>query len=183
MTDDKLTEKSLAIMQTVYPTFTDKQMAVYCKLLGQYPGVVVSKAIGELIRTSESSYAPPVGKICGLCEKIINQSLGKTELTGADAWGEVRYVITKIGPYEAKNYRWKDRIAEEVARAIGLDTLFSMTSGTEEDVIRGQFLKMYEGKTNIARERDRVETLLADGRINEITQKISEKLQIAGGKQ
>lgn len=182
MIDDKLTEKSLAIMQTVYPTFSDKQMAVYCKLLGQYPGVVVSKAIGELLRTSESGYAPPVGKICGLCEKIINQSQGKEELTGADAWGEVRYVVTKIGPYEAKNYQWKDQIAEEVARAIGLDTLFSMTGGTEEDVIRGQFLKMYEGKSNIAKERGRVETLLADGRVNEITQKISDKLQIEGGK-
>ena len=180
--DDKLTEKSLAIMQTVYPTFSDKQMAVYCKLLGEYPGVVVSKAIGELIRTSESNYAPPVGKICGLCEKILNQSQGKTELIGADAWGEVRHVITKIGPYAAKEYRWKDQIAEEVARAIGLDTLFSMTGGTEEDVIRGQFLKMYEGKTNVARERGRVETLLADGRVNEITQKISEKLQLSGGK-
>ena len=180
---DKLTEKSLAIMQTVYPTFSDKQMAVYCKLLGDFPGVVVSKAIGELIRTSESSYAPPVGKICGLCEKIINQSQGKAELTGADAWGEVRYVITKIGPYAAKDYRWKDRIAEEVARAIGLDTLFSMTGGTEEDVIRGQFLKMYEGKASSAENRNRIEVLLADGRINEITQKISEKLQIAGGKQ
>lgn len=182
MMDDKLMEKSLAIMQTVYPNFTDKQMAVYCKLLGGYPGVVVSKAIGELLRTSESGYAPAVGKICGLCEKIINQSQGKAERTKADAWGEVRYVVTKIGPYEAKNYRWKDQIAEEVARAIGLDTLFSMTSGTEEDVIRGQFLKMYEGKSNVARERGRVETLLADGRVNEITQKISEKLQIAGGK-
>lgn len=181
--DDKLTEKSLAIMQTVYPTFTDKQMAIYCKLLGQYPGVVVSKAIGELIRTSESSYAPPVGKICGLCEKIINQSQGKTELTGTDAWGEVRYVITKIGPYAAKDYRWKDKVAEEVARAIGLDTLFSMTAGTEEDVIRGQFLKMYEGKSSSAGNRNRIEVLLADGRINEITQKISEKLQIEGGKQ
>lgn len=181
--DDKLTEKSLAIMQTVYPTFSDKQMAVYCKLLGDFPGVVVSKAIGELIRTSESSYAPPVGKICGLCERIINQSQGKTELTGADAWGEVRYVITKIGPYAAKDYRWKDKVAEEVARAIGLDTLFSMTSGTEEDVIRGQFLKMYEGKSSSAGNRNRIEVLLADGRINEITQKISDKLQIAGGKQ
>lgn len=181
--DDKLTEKSLAIMQTVYPTFTDKQMVVYCKLLGQYPGVVVSKAIGELIRTSESGYAPPVGKICGLCEKIINQSQGKEELTGADAWGEVRHVITKIGPYAAKDYRWKDQIAEEVARAIGLDTLFSMTAGTEEDVIRGQFLKMYEGKANAARESGRIETLLSDGKVKEITQKISEKLQIAGGKQ
>ena len=181
--DDKLTEKSLAIMQTVYPTFTDKQMAVYCKLLGQYPGVVVSKAIGELIRTSESGYAPPVGKICGLCEKIINQSQGKEELTGADAWGEVRHVITKIGPYAAKEYRWKDRIAEEVARAIGLDTLFSMTSGTEEDVIRGQFLKMYEGKSRSAGNRNRIKVLLADGKVKEITQKISEKVQIAGGKQ
>lgn len=174
---DKLTEKSLAIMQTIYPNFTDKQMAVYCKLLGQYPGVVVSKAIGELIRTSESGYAPPVGKICGLCEKIINQSQGKTELTGADAWGEVRYVITKIGPYEAKNYRWKDRIAEEVARAIGLDTLFSMTSGTEEDVIRGQFLKMYEGKASSAGNRNRIKVLLADGRINEITQTAGKRRQ------
>ncbi len=182
MMDDKLTEKSLAIMQTVYPTFTDKQMAVYCKLLGQYPGVVVSKAIGELIRTSESGYAPPVGKICGLCERIINQSQGKEELTGSDAWGEVRHVITKIGPYEAKNYRWKDRIAEEVARAIGLDTLFSMTAGTEEDVIRGQFLKMYEGKASSAGKRSRIEVLLADGRVNEITQKISDKLQIEGVK-
>ena len=161
---------------------TDKLTAIYCKLLGEYPGVVVSKAIGELIRTSESNYAPPVGKICGLCEKILNQSQGKTELIGADAWGEVRHVITKIGPYAAKEYRWKDQIAEEVARAIGLDTLFSMTAGTEEDVIRGQFLKMYEGKTNVARERGRVETLLADGRVNEITQKISEKLQLSGGK-
>lgn len=180
---DKLTEKSLAIMQTVYPNFSDKQMAIYCKLLGDFPGIVVSKAIGELIRTSESSYAPPVGKICGLCEKIINQSQGKTELTGADAWGEVRYVITKIGPYAAKDYRWKDQIAEEVARAIGLDTLFSMTAGTEEDVIRGQFLKMYEGKSSSAGNRNRIEVLLADGRVNEITQKISEKMQIAGGKQ
>ena len=179
---DGLTEKSLAIMQTIYPNFTDKQMAVYCKLLGQYPGVVVSKAIGELIRTSESSYAPPVGKICGLCEKIINQSQGKTELTGSDAWGEVRHVITKIGPYAAKDYRWKDKVAEEVARAIGLDTLFSMTSGTEEDVIRGQFLKMYEGKSSSAGTRNRIEVLLADGRIKEITQKISDKLQIEGGK-
>lgn len=179
---DGLTEKSLAIMQTIYPNFTDKQMAVYCKLLGQYPGVVVSKAIGELIRTSESSYAPPVGKICGLCEKIINQSQGKTELTGSDAWGEVRHVITKIGPYAAKDYRWKDRIAEEVARAIGLDTLFSMTAGTEEDVIRGQFLKMYKGKSSSAGNRNRIEVLLADGRVNEITQKISEKLQLLGGK-
>lgn len=179
---DKLTEKSLAIMQTIYPNFTDKQMAIYCKLLGQYPGVVVSKAIGELIRTSESSYAPPVGKICVLCEKIIHQSQGKTELTGADAWGEVRHVITKIGPYAAKEYRWKDQIAEEVARAIGLDTLFSMTAGTEEDVIRGQFLKMYEGKASSAGKRSRIEVLLADGRVNEITQKISDKLQIEGVK-
>lgn len=182
MMDDKLTEKSLAIMQTVYPNFTDKQMAVYYKLLGAYPGIVVSKAIGELIRTSESSYAPPVGKICGLCEKIINQSQGKTELTGADAWGEVRHVVTKVGPYAVKDYRWKDKIAEEVARAIGLDTLFSMTGGTEEDVIRGQFLKMYEGKSSSAGKRSRIETLLADGKVKEITQKISEKLQIAGGK-
>lgn len=180
--DDKLTEKSLAIMQTVYPTFSDKQMAVYCKLLGQYPGVVVSKAIGELIRTSESSYAPPVGKICGLCERIINQSQGKTELTASDAWGEVRHVIIKIGPYAAKEYQWKDKVAEEVARAIGLDTLFSMTAGTEEDVIRGQFLKMYEGKSSSAGNRNRIKVLLADGRINEITQKISEKLQIEGVK-
>ena len=180
--DDKLTEKSLAIMQTVYPTFTDKQMAVYYKILGDFPGVVVSKAIGELIRTNETNFAPPVGKICGLCERIINQSQGKEELTGSDAWGEVRHVITKIGPYEAKNYRWKDRIAEEVARAIGLDTLFSMTAGTEEDVIRGQFLKMYEGKASSAGKRSRIEVLLADGKINEITQKISEKLQIEGVK-
>ena len=179
---DKLTEKSLAIMQTVYPTFTDKQMAVYCKLLGQYPGVIVSKAIGELIRTSESGYAPAVGKICGLCEKIINQAQGKEEPTGADAWGEVRHVITKIGPYAAKDYRWKDKVAEEVARAIGLDTLFSMTAGTEEDVIRGQFLKMYEGKSSSAGNRNRIKILLADGRVNEITQKISDKLQIEGVK-
>lgn len=180
---DKLIEKALAIMQAVYPNFTDKQMAIYYKLLGAYPGVVVSKAIEELIRTSESSYAPPVGKICGLCEKIINQSQGKTELTKADAWGEVRHVITRVGPYAAKDYRWKDQIAEEVARAIGLDTLFSMTAGTEEDVIRGQFLKMYEGKASSAGNRNRIEVLLADGRVNEITQKISEKMQIAGGKQ
>ena len=58
-----------------------------------------------------------------------------------------------------------------------------MQSRTEEDVIRGQFLKMYEGKANAARESGRIETLLSDGKVKEIIQKISDKLQIAGGKQ
>lgn len=178
---ENVVEKSLAMMQLLYPNFTDEKMKAYFYMLGVYPDVVVGKAIGELIRTNKSEFAPSIGSICSLCEEIIGRANGKAGAVGADAWGEVRYVVTKIGPYEAKNYKWKDKTAEEVARAIGLDALFSMQSGTEEDVIRGQFLKMYEGKTNHSIKQERIGTLLADGKVKEITEKISEKMQITGG--
>lgn len=178
---ENVVEKSLAMMQLLYPNFTDGKMKVYFKMLEIYPDVVVGKAIGELIRTNKSEFAPSIGSICSLCEEIIDHASGKAWVAGADAWGEVRHVVTKIGPYEVKSYKWKDKTAEEVARAIGLDALFSMQSGTEEDVIRGQFLKMYEGKTNHSIKQERIGMLLADGKVKEITEKISEKMQITGG--
>lgn len=178
---EEMTKKAVAMLQVAYPNFTDKQMVLYGTLLANYPGAVVSKAIGEILKTSESNFAPPVGKICNLCEKIIAQAKGETPHTPADAWGEVRYVVTRIGPYAVKDYSWQDKIAEQVAKAIGLEVLFSMTEGTEEDVIRSNFLKMYEGKTRQKQEEKHIAKTLSDGRVKAAIAAVSEKMILNAG--
>ena len=54
----------------------------------------------------------------------------------------------------------------------------NMQLGTEEDVMRSNFLKMYEGKARQVKKRMQVNRILSDGKITAAIQAVSEKLKL-----
>lgn len=170
--------KAVASLRAFFPTFTKEQTAAYSQILSEYPPEVVSAAIKELVKTETEMYAPPVGRICQMCEKIIAQAMGEVELSATDGWKEVMHVVCDVSIYRLKDYKWKDKVAEECARALTFEALMNMQLGTEEDVMRSNFLKMYEGKAKQVQSKARVNRILADGRIATAIQAVSEKLRL-----
>ena len=69
-------------------------------------------------------------------------------------------------------------MAEECARALMIEALMNMQLGTEEDVMRSNFLKMYEGKARQVKKRMQVNRILSDGKITAAIQAVSEKLRL-----
>lgn len=170
--------KAVASLRAFFPTFTKEQTAAYSQILSEYPSEVVSVAIKELVKTETEMYAPPVGRICQMCEKIIAQAMGEVELSATDGWKEVMHVVCDVSIYWLKDYKWKDKVAEECARALTFEALMNMQLGTEEDVMRSNFLKMYEGKAKQVQKRMQLNRILSDRKITEAIQAVSEKLRL-----
>lgn len=170
--------KAVASLRAFFPTFTKEQTAAYSRILDEYPAEVVSAAIKELVKTETGTYAPPVGRICQMCDKIIAQATGEVEFNAADGWKEVMHVVCDVSIYRLKDYKWKDKVAEECARALTFEALMNMQLGTEEDVMRSNFLKMYEGKAKQVKKRMQVNRILSDGKITAAIQAVSEKLRL-----
>ena len=58
------------------------------------------------------------------------------------------------------------------------EALMNMQLGTEEDVMRSNFLKMYEGKAKQVQKRMQLKRILSDRKITEAIQAVSEKLRL-----
>lgn len=174
--------KAVASLRAFFPTFTKEQTAAYSRILDEYPSEVVSSAIKELVKTETGTYAPPVGRICQMCDKIIAQATGEVEFNAADGWREVMHVVCDVSIYRLGEYKWKDKVAEECARALTIEALMNMQLGTEEDVMRSNFLKMYEGKARQVKKRMQVNRILSDGKITEAIQAVIEKFEAKGGR-
>lgn len=130
------TARILAVIAAAYPRFEVNEIthSVWSEMLGDLEYVVVNDAVRRHICTSR--FAPTIAE-------IREQATGDPDaLTAAEAWGELMSAVKRHGYYhetEALN-----SLPYPVARIAGMIGWREINLCTEVDVLRGQFLRMYQ---------------------------------------
>lgn len=132
----------------------------YYEMLGDLPYDLAAVAVKKIIATDEYPTLPTIGKIRQAAAEI---SRGRI-LSTPEAWGMAIKAIHRYGYYrEAEAMESLPEHVAEIVRWIGYQSI-CMTD--KIDVVRGQFLRMYE--THQKREQEQavlppaIKTLIAD---------------------
>lgn len=161
--------KMMAVLAKNYPKFDvdNGKLELWFELLGDIPYNIAQLTIKKIIM--ENQFPPTIAEI----RKAALDITEPKQVTGAEAWGEVMFAIQRYGwckPEEALE-SMSDR-TRRVVKMIGWQEI----CGNENiDVLRGQFLKMYEQVSG----RERNEALLPQSlkdQINALASKFDTKL-------
>ena len=125
----------LAVLSAGFPNaqVTKETARVYFEVLSDLDAPQVSQAIGVLLRTSE--WFPSAATI----RKTTMELSGRLAPSSGDAWGAVVAEVSKSGLDGGCHI--DDPVIKATVRAIGWRAI---CLSERQDVIRGQFVKMYE---------------------------------------
>ena len=113
----------------------------YFEMLGDLHYGLAMAAVQKIIATDEFPVLPTIGKI----RKAAADLKGNSRISAAEAWGIVIKSIKDYGYYrEAEALQ---SMPEDVARVVRWMGWQELCHSDNVDVIRGQFLKMYEAET------------------------------------
>lgn len=139
--NQKETAKLLAVLAAAYTKFEvdETKMRVWHEMLGDMDYEVVSVAAKKCIL--EKTFAPSIAEIRQEVVKIMNPN----RLSGAEAWGEVEYTMKKYGATASVDgTSYKDVLSPLVLRTVRYMGWRDMCMSDNINVVRGQFLKLYE---------------------------------------
>jgi Loader and inhibitor of phage G40P len=130
--------KLLAVIASAYPAFevTDLKHQVWHEMLSDLDYQVANAAVK--LHLASSRFAPTIAEIR---EQAVVAVSGPA-LTGTEAWGEFIAAVRQYSPYSDRDYCEGMRpLTRAVAEAFGLG---NAAMSDNVDVLRGQFLKMFE---------------------------------------
>lgn len=128
----------LAVVSAAYPTFEVDEIRhrVWMETLGDLDYQLASMAVKRHITLSK--WSPSVAEIRENAAALSNPE----QLTGSEAWGELMGAVRKYGYYaEVTGLASLSPETERVARQLGWRDI---NMCTEIEVMRGQFLRMYQ---------------------------------------
>src|SRR5690606_10640790 len=126
-----------------FDTFKNKEelrpiVDLWAEMLADIPFPVVQMAVKKLIL--ESPYPPTIADVRKRVAEIMTPP--EDQINASEAWGEVMRAIRHYGYYqEAEALASMSPRAAKVARLMGWQEI---CHSERPDVVRGQFLKMYE---------------------------------------
>lgn len=161
--------KRVIALAAIYPNAktTPEMFEGYASLLKDLEPDVLNAACEMAVRESESFF-PSVGMILRLAQTITQP----TQISEADAWGQVMDAIKKIGFYGQPKF--DDPV---VARAVEIMDWPTLCSSENVVADRAHFMKIYGQLAE--REKEDVKLLPAARRIRELTNGKHQRL-IAG---
>jgi len=144
----------------------------YYEMLGDLPYNLAAAAVKKIIATDEYPTLPTIGKIRQAAAEI---SRGRI-LSAPEAWGMAIKAIHRYGYYrEAEAMESLPEHVAEIVRWMGYQSI-CMTD--KIDVVRGQFLKMYE-----TQQRRESEQALLPPAVRDAIAQVEGGLKMIGGDQ
>jgi len=144
----------------------------YYEMLGDLPYNLAAAAVKKIIATDEYPTLPTIGKIRQAAAEI---SRGRI-LSAPEAWGLAIKAIHRYGYYrEAEAMESLPEHVAEIVRWMGYQSI-CMTD--KIDVVRGQFLKMYE-----TQQRRESEQALLPPAVRDAIAQVEGGLKMIGGDQ
>lgn len=130
--------KLLAVIAAAYPGFEvdDIRLRVWTQMLSDLDYSVANIAVNRHIATSR--FAPTIAEIR---EQAVIAS-GLEELTAAEAWGELMHAVRLYGYYH--ELEGMASLSLETRRVVAQITWREINMCENLDVLRGQFLRMYQ---------------------------------------
>lgn len=128
----------LAVISAAYPIFEVDELRhrVWTETIGDLDYALANLAVKRHI--SYSKWPPSVAEIREHAASLANPQ----RLTGAEAWGELMQAVRRFGYYaESEGLASLSPETSRVAQMIGWNHI---NLCTEVDVLRGQFLRMYQ---------------------------------------
>lgn len=159
----------LAVINAAFPNMQITEMTVdlWHELLGDIEFNVAKTAVKKLIL--ESPYPPTIADIRKQVAEITTQP--DDRIDAAEAWGEVLRAIRHHGYYCEKEAL--ESMSPRTAKVVQYMGWREICLSTDIDVVRGQFMKMYNAVT----EREKQERLLPFSLQEEIRQ-ISDRMSM-----
>ena len=130
-----------------------------------YPETMM--AVKKVLAESQYPTMPAVGQI----RKAAAELEGGQAITGAQAWGMLLQAIHKYGFYREREAL--ESLPQDVAKVVDWMGWSELCHGENVDVIRGQFLKMYDNQVNRQKELG-----LMPQDIRDLLTDVGEKLKI-----
>ena len=161
--------KLLAVLAASYPKFEvdDLKVQIWYEMLGDLDYSVASLAVKKLIM--QNTFPPTIADVRKRAAEIMTPP--EDQINASEAWGEVMRAIRHYGYYqEAEALASMSPRAAKVARLMGWQEI---CHSERPDVVRGQFLKMYETVAN----REKQDRLLPVAMRDEI-QRLAENMSI-----
>ncbi len=143
--DIKETTRILAVVAAAYPRFgidsSGITLSVWYSMLGDLPYQTVQAAAQRHIL--ENPFPPSIADIRKLAAEL--QTPPDELVDASDAWGQVLRAIRMYGIYRPQEAL--DSMAPDVAAVVKAMGWEEICLSDRPDVVRGQFLKLYERKT------------------------------------
>jgi hypothetical protein len=139
--------KLLAIIAAAYPQFeaNDLKVSVWQEMLGDLNYELVQQAVKICILRSD--FPPSIAAI----RKSAADLASPDKLSAAEAWGMVINAIRHYGSYRSVDaFKSMPLEVTETAKLMGWQ---EMCRAENVEVIRGQFIKLYESQSKRAAER------------------------------
>jgi hypothetical protein len=163
------TAKIIGIIQSAYPRFAFGDMeltiSLWQEMFADVPLQVVIPALKKLI--IESQFPPTIHDLYKRVAEVTNPE----QLTASEAYGEVTKAIQKYGMYRVVEAL--DNLSPLTRKVVEQMDFKRICTSDEPDVVRGQFLKMYESE----RKREEQNRLIPQ-RMKEQIAQLGEKMDI-----
>ena len=136
------TGKLIMLIKSAYPRFKFDDMALtidlWHEMFADIPVQIVKIALKKLIL--ELQFPPTIADV----QKRISEVSNPAQTTASEAYGEVTTAIRKFGMYrEVEAIESLSPLVAKVAKQMDWKRI---CTSDEPDVVRGQFLKMYESE-------------------------------------
>ena len=140
--------KTLAVIAAAYPNFevSDLKIQVWQEMLGDLGYEVVQQAVKICILKSD--FPPSIAALRKASVDLITPD----KLTAAEAWGLVINAIHRYGSYRQKDAL--ESLPPEVAETANLMGWQEICRADKVEVVRGQFIKLYEAQGKRAEENN-----------------------------
>lgn len=138
------TVQLLAVVNAAFPNMqvTEAMVSLWHELLGDLDFGIAKMAVKKLIL--ESPYPPTIADVRKRAVEIT--TLPEERIDASEAWGEVMKAIRFYGYYrEAEAMESMPPMVAKVAKYMGWQEI---CHSERPDVVRGQFLRMYETVAN-----------------------------------
>ena len=160
----------IAALKSNYKKFgieNEQQFLFWYEMLKDIDFILMQAAIKKLV--CESTFAPTIADI----RKRVSELTMPDNLDPIDAWGQVQKAIGSYGMYRCKEaLENMDNDVAQIVKSMGWENI-CMSDADKMSVVRGQFIKIYQTKT----ERKKQESLLPDGLKDQI-KGFSEKMML-----
>ena len=142
--------KSIATLFAAFGQAGDYQrMAVYAKILGDYPSELLSKAVNKALL--ESKFLPSISEIAGSYEKLLEAVDDSNRIKSWDeAWAEIQKQMQDAFVYKKPVFSTPE--IEQAAMAFGWIALCE-TLTSDMPTVRAQVRRFYEDACARSRER------------------------------
>jgi len=147
------TKKIVMVIASTYPNWHPMDMSftvdAWTSMLDGFSYQQISTALKAFILTDTSGFAPSVGQLIGLLDRVGNNQ----ELSEMEAWSLVSDALRRSTYYAESEF---EKLPDVVQKAVGSPSILRNWAQTDtqsvENVIQSNFMRTY--RTELARSRE-----------------------------